>query len=158
MDPNFKPYESGLLTVEERYPCGKSIGQRGRANVYYLCKCKCGKEFIVTGDELSKHPYSCGCTPKPKSWNGSHSNQYALGYGDKTMICMLKPGRHVYSNSKTGVAGVSFDPRRRHWVAKICFQQKTHFLGYFDSKEEAIAARVKGEHQYYDTYLANHKN
>jgi hypothetical protein len=52
MDPNFKPYESGLLTVEERYPCGKSIGQRGRANVYYLCKCKCGKEFIVTGDEL----------------------------------------------------------------------------------------------------------
>lgn len=52
MDPNFKPYESGLLTIEERYPCGKSIGQRGRANVYYLCKCKCGKEFIVTVDEL----------------------------------------------------------------------------------------------------------
>ncbi len=61
-----------MLTVEERYPCGKSIGQRGRANVYYLCKCKCGKEFIVTGDELSKHPYSCGCTPKPKSGIYAH--------------------------------------------------------------------------------------
>jgi hypothetical protein len=75
MDPSFKPYESGLLIVEEGYPCGKSIGQRGRANVYYLCKCQCGKEFIVTGDELSKHPYSCGCTPKPKSWNGSHEER-----------------------------------------------------------------------------------
>jgi hypothetical protein len=55
------------------------------------------------------------------------------------------------------VAGVSFDPKRRRWLAKICFQQKTHFLGYFNSKEEAIAARVKGEHQYYDTYLASQK-
>jgi hypothetical protein len=69
----------------------------------------------------------------------------------------LKPGRRVYSNSKSGVAGVSFDPKRRRWLAKICFQQKTHFLGYFNSKEEAIAARVKGEHQYYDTYLASQK-
>jgi hypothetical protein len=64
----------------------------------------------------------------------------------------------MYIQIPKRVAGVSFDPRRRRWVAKICFQQKTHFLGYFNSKEEAIAARVKGEHQYYDTYLASHKN
>lgn len=48
-----------MMTVLERYPCGKGNGKsKGRMFVYYLCKCDCGKEFIVGGDELSKHPYS----------------------------------------------------------------------------------------------------
>lgn len=64
MDPKFNAYKTGMDIVLERYPCGRGNGQR-RGAVYYLCKCDCGKEFIVSGDELSRHPYSCGCTPKP---------------------------------------------------------------------------------------------
>ena len=64
MGPIFKAYKIGMVTVLERYPCGRGNGQR-RGAVYYLCKCDCGKEFIVSGDELLRHPYSCGCTPKP---------------------------------------------------------------------------------------------
>lgn len=81
MDPSFKPYRTGMMTVLERYPCGKENGKtKGRCFVYYLCKCDCGKEFIVGGDELSKHPYSCGCIPKPKKGEAGRTNDWALGY------------------------------------------------------------------------------
>ena len=58
MDVNFKPYKTGMVTVKEKYPCGRG-DSKGRNHVYYLCQCDCGKEFIVSGDELSRHPYSC---------------------------------------------------------------------------------------------------
>lgn len=67
MDPNFMPYRTRNVLVEERYPCGHGDGHsKGRSLVYYLCKCElCGKEFILSGDDVSKHPYSCGCASKP---------------------------------------------------------------------------------------------
>ena len=50
MDPKSKPYRTGMMTVLERYPCRKWNGKsKGRMFVYYLCKCDCGKEFIVGG-------------------------------------------------------------------------------------------------------------
>ena len=58
MDVNFKPCKTGMVTVKEKYPCGRG-DSKGRNHVYYLCQCDCGKEFIVSGDELSRHPYSC---------------------------------------------------------------------------------------------------
>ena len=54
MDPKFKPYKTGMIDLLERCPCGKH-GGKGKSLVYYICKCECGKEFAVTGDELSKH-------------------------------------------------------------------------------------------------------
>lgn len=54
-----------MLTVKEKYPCGCGDGHKGRNHVYYLCRCDCGKEVIFSGDEIARHPYSCGCTPKP---------------------------------------------------------------------------------------------
>ena len=111
MDPNSKPYRTGMMTVLERYPCGKGNGKsKGRMFVYYLCKCDCGKEFIVGGDELSKHPYSCGCTPKPQRSETGRPNGWAFGY-DKdrhTMACMLKQTRAVYATCKSGVSGVAY--------------------------------------------------
>ena len=58
MDKYFKPFKTGLIDVEERYPCGRKAGNKTEARVFYRCKCVCGKEFILTGQELSKHPYS----------------------------------------------------------------------------------------------------
>jgi hypothetical protein len=53
MDPNFKPYRTGMVTVLERYPCGKGNRKGGRENVFYYCRCDCGNTFIVSGDELT---------------------------------------------------------------------------------------------------------
>lgn len=70
-----------MMTILERHPCGKENGKsKGRMFVYHLCKCDCGKEFIVRGDELSRHPYSCRCTPKPKRSETGRPNDWALGY------------------------------------------------------------------------------
>ena len=152
MDPNFKPYRTGMMTVLERYPCGRGNGKsKGRMFVYYLCKCDCGKEFIVGGDELSKHPYSCGCTPKPKRSETGRPNDWALGYDkDKhTMACMTKKERAVYITSKSGVSGVRWVKQRNRWVARITYRQKEYFLGYFKTKEDAIKARIEGEKKYF---------
>ena len=153
MDVNFKPYKTGMVTVKEKYPCGRG-DSKGRNHVYYLCQCNCGKEFIVSGDELSRHPYSCGCTPKPIKGKG-RLNDWALGYDGKehTMLCMIKPTRAVYSNASSGVSGVNWEPRRKRWRAKITVKRKTIFLGYFKKKEDAIKARIEGEKKYWDPLL-----
>ncbi len=133
MGPSFKAYRTGMVTVLEKCPCGRKPGQRGRNNVFYLCLCDCGKEFIVGGDELSKHPYSCGCKKKPDP-TGRRSNRWALGYYKKkrTMSCMTKPTRAVYSTSTSDVSGVCWDKRRKKWYVTITYCQKEHFLDYFE--------------------------
>ena len=78
MDPNFKPYRTGMVTVLERYPCGKGNRKGGRENVFYYCRCDCGNTFIVSGDELSRHLYSCGCTPKPQKTKGRRASPGGL--------------------------------------------------------------------------------
>ncbi len=140
------------MTILERYPCGKGNGKsKSRMFVYHLCKCDCGKKFIVGGDELSKHPYSCGCTPKPKRLETGRPNDWALGYKkDKhAMTCMTKKERAVYITSKSGVSGVRWVKQRNRWVARITYRQKEYFLGYFKTKEDAIKARVEEEKKYF---------
>lgn len=154
MDPNFKPYRTGMLTVKERYTCGCGDGHKGRNHVYYLCQCDCGREVIFSGDEISRHPYSCGCTPKPAiSIVPGPRNRNSLGYTDGTMLCMLKTERAVYSNSTSGVSGVWYDQKRKKWRARIVLKGKEHFLGYFPTEEEAIQARIEGEKKYWDPLL-----
>ena len=48
MDVKFKPYKTGMVTMKEKYPCGRGDSKK-RNHVYYLCQCDCGKEFIVSG-------------------------------------------------------------------------------------------------------------
>ena len=150
MDPDFKPRRIGMILVEERYPCGRHT--KGRSPVYYKCRCDCGKEFILTGDELFQNPYSCGCTPKPKEPTGERKNDWALGYDKEnhTMDCMTKPTRHVYLSSKSGISGVYYIKSRDKWRAVITYKQHTYHLGMFKTKEEAIRARVAGEKKYWD--------
>lgn len=47
------------------------------------------------------------------------------------------------SHSFTGIRGVSFDPRRGKWYARVKDQGKAHWLGYFDSVEDADRAASK---------------
>lgn len=144
-----------MMTVLERYPCGKGNGKsKGRMFVYYLYKCDCGKKFIVGGDELSKHPYSCGCTPKPKRSETGRPNDWALGYDkDKhTMTYMTKKERAVYITSKSSVSGVRWVKQRNRWVARITYRQKEYFLGYFMPSRHGLKVRRNtsgGNHQRY---------
>ena len=45
-------------------------------------------------------------------------------------------------NSKTGVNGITYNSKKNTWMASITKNKKKYNLGKFESKEEAIQARV----------------
>jgi len=57
-------------------------------------------------------------------------------------------------DNNSGVTGVGFYPNKNKWRARINYHGKTILLGYFGSKEEAIAARKAAEIVY--EYHKNH--
>lgn len=134
------------MTVKEKYVCACWDGRKGRNHVYYLCRFDCGKEVIFSGDEISLHPYSCGCTPRPKNCKKMNKNSHGLKV--ETMLYMPRPTRAVYSNCTLGISGVSYEKRREKWRAQIVLRGKNHFLGYFDKKEDAIKVRIEGKRKY----------
>ncbi|CZW64547.1 HNH endonuclease [Enterobacter hormaechei subsp. steigerwaltii] len=62
--------------------------------------------------------------------------------------------RSVASNNTSGVAGVSYEERRGKWRAHIKVNGKMKSLGYFKRKEDAIAARKKGEETHFGEFSA----
>lgn len=60
--------------------------------------------------------------------------------------------RRRQSTNKSGKSGVSFDKRSGNWVAYIKINNKSHHLGYYKNKEDAIEARLKGEEEYFGEY------
>ena len=143
MDLNFIPYRTRNVLVEERYPCGHGDGRsKGRSLVYYLRKCElCGKEFILSGDDVSKHPYSCGCASKPMKKTEDS------GVDEKTKT-LLSSRRKMRLGNTSGVPGVCKNKRGR-WVATFYFHGNKIHLETFKTKEEAVKARVEAEKKYY---------
>ena len=58
----------------------------------------------------------------------------------------------IYSSNKSGVAGVYYDKQRRKWVANISYNRKRVFLGRFELKEDAVAARLAKEKELFKEY------
>jgi len=52
-------------------------------------------------------------------------------------------------NSKTGIKGVHKHKETRKWKAHICHNGKDIHLGYYVNKDDAIAARIAAEKEYY---------
>jgi hypothetical protein len=52
-------------------------------------------------------------------------------------------------NNTSGITGVSFHKTNKKWRAYIENDGARKHLGYFESKEEAVQARQKGEETYF---------
>ncbi|MBJ9837899.1 HNH endonuclease [Citrobacter portucalensis] len=50
--------------------------------------------------------------------------------------------------NKTGCHGVTWHKKSGKWMAKIIYQNKSHYLGIFDDVEDAISARKAAEIQF----------
>jgi hypothetical protein len=61
-------------------------------------------------------------------------------------------GQRVSRRNKSGVKGVSFDETKQKWLSRIGFNKKQIYLGYYETKEAATAARKAGEMKYYGEY------
>ena len=57
--------------------------------------------------------------------------------------------RPLRSNNSTGVTGVNYNKNKGKWSARICFKKQEEFLGIFNSKQEAIIARLRKELEYF---------
>lgn len=55
-------------------------------------------------------------------------------------------------NSKSGFAGVIFNPITQKWIAQIGYNYKNIRLGTYSDKEEAIKARLKAEKEYFGDF------
>jgi hypothetical protein len=51
----------------------------------------------------------------------------------------------VRCTNRSGVTGVHYYPRYKKWCASIRANRKRVFLGYFDKKDDAVAARKAAE-------------
>lgn len=58
----------------------------------------------------------------------------------------------TYSNNTSGRKGVSWDKSRNKWIASICTNQKTKYIGRFDNFEEAVKARELAEMEYHKEF------
>lgn len=124
----------------------------GRKNGYTLwkCACDCGNSIVTSAHSLKMgRTKSCGCLNTETRSQSAYSR---FGFVDGTSLVGISDKRRLNKNNSSGVRGVTFDKKRNKWVAQITFQRKNYYLGRYDTKEEAIAARKAGEEKYYGKY------
>lgn len=142
--------EFGLLTVlresTKRYRNGYPL---------YECKCICGNTTLATKNMLKyRIKISCGC------WRKSRARidkiMETMKYVENTSIALISK-KTVNSNNTSGFRGVSYDKTRNKWKAYIRLKYKTITLGRFNTKEEAIKARMRAEEKYYKPIIEKYK-
>lgn len=85
--------------------------------------------------------------------NNTKANLRACSNADN-----LKNRVTIPSNNTSGVLGVRFRPERNKWTAEIRADKVTHRLGHFNTKEEAIEARLNAELEYFGEYKSKVNN
>ena len=72
----------------------------------------------------------------------------------------LRPATHqenqcnksIYLNNTSGVTGVSWNSSKQKWISQIQFKKQHYYLGAYDSKDEAIKARLIAENDYFGEF------
>lgn len=108
------------------------------------CKCECGNGCDVAYNDLIRgSTKSCGCL---------HKDKIKDLYIDGTAPCKLD-GSKMRSTNTSGVTGVWFDQSRGKWRAEIMFKRKKYYLGRYEKKADAIAARKEAEKVVFGEFL-----
>lgn len=114
---------------------------------YWRCRCKCGKETIVSQGNLKNgHTMSCGHRAAPM--NTKH-------FVDGTCIENIR-SRKIFANNTSGIRGVYKSKKSGKWQAQITFQGKTRYLGSYEKLEDAARARAAGE-ELFDEFLEKYE-
>lgn len=156
IDARFLGRKLGRLTPIKRLP-GTPDSVR---SLKYLCRCDCGKEIVMTVEQLKK-ARSCGCLRRENSAVLMDSIKEA-GY-DKIQDARID-GTITYSlvqktrrNNTSGIKGVS-RLKNGKYRAYLNLRRTQINLGYYDTLEEAALARREGEKLYYKPILEKAKN
>lgn len=85
---------------------------------------------------------------KPGQWVDHRDKNRANNRKENLRCCSFSENnrnRGLYATNTSGVTGVTFDKRRKRWAASITYNSKRIFIGRFQNKEDAIAARLETE-------------
>lgn len=63
----------------------------------------------------------------------------------------------VAERNTSGYTGVYFHKRNNKWIAYINFNHKRYNLGSYSNKDDAVAARMKGEEKYFKDFKRKNK-
>ncbi len=125
-----------------------SYNCRKKGYTWWNCKCSCGKEVLASSASLQRGTTkSCGCL-NDEVRRSSIADRF--GFVGGTSKVSISEDRKINKNNTSGYKGISYDKKRKKWVAQITFKKKNHHLGRYDTLEEAIAARKKAEETYFD--------
>ncbi len=144
---------------------------------HWLCFCECGnEEYVTSTSHLNRKSgiKSCGCYGKDlvkelsKKYTRNATKEMYQEASKKiketmkannelvenTRISSIS-NKKLRSDNKSGHAGVTFKDNK--WVARISVSGVEYHLGSFVTKEEAIAARIDGEEQYFKPLINKYK-
>lgn len=125
-----------------------------RGSVVWVCECQCGNIISVSARDLtSGNTKSCGCwsAEYAKSLQTYNEQHHTV---DGAFIPLLK--QKIQTNNVTGVKGVSIRKSKNgtiRYIASITIKNQRHYLGIFNTLEEAAEARNKAEEMYHKPYL-----
>ena len=119
-----------------------------RGNVYWLCRCDCGKEVQVSGDALvQKRCKSCGCLKSEVQQNIPNTLHWVQG----TCVEMLEKRKYRKDNT-SGFRGV-YESKNHKFRVSIGFKGKRFHVGTFNDYEDAVNARLEVEQLIHDRFV-----
>lgn len=127
----------------------KPVGiEQGR--YIWECQCDCGNIIRKTISD-AKNIKSCGCVQKKSAQKSIKENSKRLTRVDNT--CLNSLTQKTSKNNTSGIKGVSWNSKRKKWIAQITFKGKNYGLGSYSTKEEAIRARKEAEEKLFKPIL-----
>lgn len=140
---------------EEYFICDKEDFEKYCINKKWYID---GRGYVCSSNEDNKvirfHRIVMGITDK--NLEVDHINGNQLDNRKKNLrICEHKyNGKNLSlkSNNTSGTPGVWYFKRTNQWIAEIKVNYIKIHLGYFQTKEEAIAARKEAENKYFGEY------
>lgn len=105
--------------------------------------------FIIFGDTISD-----------KQVDHINRNTYDCRKSNLRECLPIENSRNkgISTLNTSGFTGVSFSKQYNKWRAFVTINKKYISLGYYNTKEEAIKARLNGELEYYGEFSPNAKN
>ena len=120
--------------------------------VCWICRCDCGQEVEVSAASLMGGICkSCGCLKK----ENQEKIRERLHRVDGTCVEFLEKRKYRKDN-KSGFRGVFCTPSGKYRVS-IGFRGKRIYLGVYNTFEEAVAARKKGEEEIHGGFLREYR-
>lgn len=123
---------------------------------YWVCECECGKRKSIVGKSLREgNTRSCGCIQREvvakigaRTVAKNVESQIAINKAYRTNFQVIE-NENLPKNNRSGHKGVWWDKSRNMWQAYIQVHGTRINLGRYHKIEDAIAARVAAEEEYF---------